>query len=71
MLRENISLCSPVEQRMTVKWFDWDLKICPKFQVFISHFSKVLDLLNEHKEKLCEEKILQLQSISNQCYNMY
>ena len=41
-------LCSPVEQKMIVKWFHWVLKICPKVQVLISHFSEVNDLLDEY-----------------------
>ena len=35
VLREIISLRSSVEQMTAVKWFNWDLKICPKFQVLL------------------------------------
>ena len=42
-----ILLCSSEEQRVTVKWFNWVLKICPEFQVLTFHFSEVADLLDE------------------------
>ena len=37
---------TPIEQRMTVKWFKWVLKVCPK--IHFSHLSKVNYQLNEH-----------------------
>ena len=46
--RENISLCNPVEQRMTMTWFNWVVEICPRLQVLTSHFSEVHDLLDEN-----------------------
>ena len=34
--RGNIWLHSTAKHRMTLKWFNWVLKFCPKFQVLIS-----------------------------------
>ena len=51
MRRENISLCSLVEQRtMNVSsGFEVKLKICHNFQVIASYFSGVHDLFDEHE----------------------
>ena len=48
LLIENISEYSPIELRMSVKWFTWILKIQPKFQVLTFHFSWTNNLLDEH-----------------------
>ena len=48
--RKNILLFSPAEQIMTVKRFNWALKISPNFQNLASHFSEVdaSELLDQH-----------------------
>ena len=28
-------MCSSIEQRMTLNWFSWVLKICSKFEIFL------------------------------------
>ena len=38
MCERNILLCCPEKQRMTVKWFNWSLKICPKYQAWSSYY---------------------------------
>ena len=53
---------------MTVKWFNWSLKLCPKFQIqsLIFRFSEVpnyQNLLNEHIEKN-----MQRENISSSIY---
>ena len=52
--KRNISLCSSVEQKMSGKQFNWELKICPKFQVLTYHFSMItddVDILLEQSKK--------------------
>ena len=48
---------------MTVRWFKWVLKVCPKFKFSCSHFSEVNDLLDEHWAKNVQREYFQLQSI--------
>ena len=42
------------------------LRTCPAFQVPSSHFSEFDDLLNEHWAKMCEDIVVQLQSMLNE-----
>ena len=68
--RENILLCSSVEQGMAVKWFNRILKICSKFQVLNPRFSEVNELLNRHWAKNMQSENSST-LIYVQCRDMY
>ena len=65
--KRNITLCNCIELRMTVKWFNCVLKICCKFQVLTVSLLTLMPWLMSIQRSMweSEEKILQLQSMSN------